>query len=104
MIKNDYIKIRRYEKTLNRFILISKNEFFSSEIIVKINEDEIIFTKPTIDYSGKLIKPTKTNKKGNWYSFSLYSEHIKEGKFLISEESNEDKIIIDYEYEYLQEE
>jgi hypothetical protein len=101
-MNDNYIKFKNAKQGVNRFIAHSSNPFFYSEIIVKINEDSIVFTKPTIDYSGKTIKPTKTNKKYKWVTFSLYAENMKEGKYIISEENNEDIIVIYFTDEQIQ--
>jgi hypothetical protein len=93
-MNDNYIKFKNAKQGVNHFTACSCNPFFYSEIIVKINEDSIVFTKPTIDYYGKTIKPTKTSKKYNWVTFKLYVENMKEGKYIISEENNEDIIVI----------
>jgi len=73
----------------------SKSNFFNSEIIYNVTDDEIIFEKPTLDYGKKTVTPQK--KKSGWWGFQIVAENISEGKYYFDEDSTEDQIIIYYE-------
>ena len=70
----------------------TKNSFFSEPVIVRLRENCIIFTKPTIDYQGKTHK--FTFDKISQYLRTQLKIDVKLGTYEFDEESNEDKMII----------
>ena len=81
----------------NRFVyLTTKNPFFKDKelYIYNVEDNCIVFTRPTIDYNGKTIKPTATNKKNkSWVSFGIKAD-IPTGKYEIDEDSDEDTVYL----------
>lgn len=73
-----------------RVQVASYNLFFKDSVICKVKHDHLEFTKPTIDYQGKVKTPNEVK--------SIFRFHIMEdlpgGHFSISDESDEDTIIV----------
>lgn len=68
----------------------SRLEFFKQEyLIMKQTETQLIFIRPSISYQGKVYKTQKGHT-------SQFQSNIPPGTYEIDEESNEDKIIINF--------
>lgn len=86
-----------YKGSRQREIKISsKSIFFKGELIIKIDENKIVFTKPSITYEGK--KHTLSSNKYGYYNTTIVSElPICTGKFEFDiEESDEDCRVVYY--------
>lgn len=80
----------------NRKHIRTKSNFFSEPIIIKITDEKIIFTKPSIDYAGKTISPTCD--KDGWFHFRINCElELKRLDFDV-DESNEDCMVVYYRF------
>lgn len=89
-----YILVCEHNSSKRYRQIISKSEFFNDELIIKIEENKIIFRKPSIDYNGKRHKLSKD--KGGFYHTSVTCE-LPLGKFVFDiEESNEDCRVVYY--------
>ena len=74
--------------------ITSNSKFFNDELIIKIENDKIIFRKPSIDYEGKRYKLAK-DKNGR-YQTAVVCE-LPLGKFEFDvEESDEDCRVVYY--------
>lgn len=73
--------------------LATKNDFFKTEVITKVFDDRIEFTHPSLNYRGRTIRPTVSTDA--WYRMEFFAP-VAEGKYLISEDSNEDLLIIEF--------
>lgn len=91
MIDNyEYITVRKSTNRYETIGITSKSEFFRTPLIITITEDKIIFEKPGIDHTGRIIKPTETHKGGGWYTTMLPGK-VPIGKHYFDEDdSNED--------------
>ena len=87
----------------SRYVLYSYSDFFKvgEDVIVKVKEDCIIFTKPTLSYVGKANKVSAPHYYNNKYygkslRFSSTTTIPVLDKNLIfdEEESNEDKVVV----------
>ena len=73
----------------------SKSNFFDGYLIIKDDGESLTFTKPTIDYNGKMYKP-KFYKNTQTYITAIVSE-MPLGKFdFDDEESTEDELVAYY--------
>ncbi len=80
---------------VNQVHISSKSNFFDGYLIIKDDGESLTFTKPTIDYNGKMYKP-KYYKKAKTYITAIVSE-IPLGKFdFDDEESTEDELVVYY--------
>ncbi len=80
----------------NQRTVSSKSIFFvtNEDIIVKLKDDKMIVTRPTIDYNGKTYKVTKISDSG-WNCFTFIGQDLPIGKFEFdTDESNEDMVVI----------
>ncbi|HDY67384.1 MAG TPA: hypothetical protein ENH85_06320 [Candidatus Scalindua sp.] len=87
---------------MNQFLFSTKNDFFKTkELVVKIDDESIVFRKPTIDWVGPTHKTTKYNKSyEEWRNLVLYDDRLITGKFEIDDEdSDEDQVVIYYREE-----
>lgn len=85
--------VRIYRQKGGTFILASNDRmFYQGDVIVKIFEDRLEITRPTIDYQGKSKTPFKIN--GQKMAIYITDPIMREGTFEIDEESDEDKLII----------
>ena len=91
---NDASKVKLGKK----FQISSKHPMFQNEYLrVKVCDDCITISVPTIDYNGKVHKTTFNNKPHNnfWKGFGITNDTLCEGKFEIDEEdSSEDELVI----------
>lgn len=72
--------------------ITTKSVFFRDELIVKVEQNKIVFRKPPISYVGKVLRPTFYKKTG-FFAFCVVAE-IPEGRYEFDEdESNEDRIV-----------
>lgn len=72
--------------------LYLRDKFFDDDLIVKEYHNKIVFTKPTIDYNGKTIHPSKAYST---YYYTQLAIGIDPGKYPIDpDESNEDVIVV----------
>ena len=79
----------------NQVRLCSNSCFFNDEIIVNIDDEKIVFTKPTIDYRGKLYKMTKIKNNGDFQA--TITTDIEFGTLEIEEDETDcDRITIYY--------
>jgi hypothetical protein len=88
------ISIYRGRDLLHRKIC-SKNKFFipDEDIIVKVDDEKILITRPSIDYRGRSHKP-KLIASG-WIIFSIVADIPLISNLPINlEESNEDQLVI----------
>lgn len=100
-IKNNSVKtdvsgsIFVYKHTSQRQRHIKSNSnFFKDELIIKIDDEKIIFRKPSIDYEGKRYKLTEDNAE--YYHTAVVCE-IPLGKFEFDlDESDEDCRVVYY--------
>ncbi len=83
---------------INHFFISSNHDFFKAEyVIVKVEYERLIFTIPTIDYNGKMLKSNIHFNDDRWRHFTVVSELLITGKFYIDEEeSDEDKLVVYY--------
>jgi len=90
------VYIARHSRA-GHFNLQSKEPFFSKEFCVKIHSDKIVFSRPGIDFNGKIHNP-RLNKKTGYYITSVAAVYdLPIGVFdFDSEESNEDFIVVYY--------
>ncbi len=75
----------------------SKSKFFKLDeyIIVKVYDDKIVISKPTIDYGGKCIKVSSQRNGTDWLQFDITGHDLPLGKLEFDpEESNEDTAVI----------
>lgn len=73
----------RYKKTL-----IITDDFFDSDVIVKVSDDKIVFSKPTLNFKGQTRIPT--SMKNGKFKLNVVCE-IPEGIYEFDkEESNDD--------------
>jgi len=80
---------------INQVHISSKSNFFDGYLIIKDDGESLTFTKPTIDYNGKMYKP-KFYKKAQNYITAIVSE-MPLGKFdFDDEESTEDELVVYY--------
>jgi hypothetical protein len=80
---------------INQVHISSKSNFFDGYLIIKDNGESLTFTKPTLDYNGRMYKP-KFYKKTQTYVTAIVSE-MPLGKFYFDdEESTEDKLVVYY--------
>ena len=100
-IKNNSVKadfsgsilVNRHTSERQRQITSNSN-FFNDELIIKIENDKIIFRKPSIDYEGKRYKLSK-DKKGSYHTAVVCE--LPEGKFEFdADESDEDCRVVYY--------
>ncbi len=85
-----YITINKGPYSHSRFISCG-SDFFNGNIRCVNLHDKIMFSRPSLDYSGKQYKPTKGKYK---YMFGVAFE-LPLGSFKIDEEeSNEDCIVV----------
>lgn len=61
---DNYIVLGKGNRSTN-VCVNCKGDFFSSSVIVKLNNDRLTIERATPLYSGKTLKPTY--KKSNWY-------------------------------------
>lgn len=89
-----YINIQKASKHYQRQIQ-SNSKFFNDDVLVKVDEETIRFTKPNLDYRGKTHKPKPL--KSGWYTFLIVAELpiIKNLNFDV-EESTEDELVVYY--------
>jgi len=80
--------------SINQVHISSKSNFFDGYLIIKDDGESLTFTKPTIDYNGKMYKPT-FYKKAKTYITAIVSE-MPLGKFDFDEESTEDELVAYY--------
>lgn len=101
-MKNQVTIYRRYKNRNGCFILNTSSNFFKKgeELIIKVTENHIKITKPTLSYIGKtnLVNGCgRTWKNGKQISFVSNVEiPINKRYFIDEEESNEDVIIIPF--------
>lgn len=75
--------------------IASNSNFFNDELIIKIENDKIIFRKPSIDYEGKRHRMS-LDKKTGYYHTAVVCE-LPEGKFEFdADESDEDCRVVYY--------
>lgn len=82
---------------LNQRQIQSNSSFFTAneDIIVRVDNERIYFSKPTIDYNGKTIKP-KAIKSG-WVNFHIVADlPITKKLEFDGEESTEDELVVYY--------
>ena len=79
-------------KNHNTINVYTNIDFFSTEVILTVHEDCIVFTKPTIDYRGET---RSLHKIGNGYSTSVPNK-MPVNEYEFDEDSTEDEIIIYY--------
>lgn len=95
MMNTNYNYITVGFKTTTQRSITSKHPFFRGELIVKIDDEKITFTKPDLSYMGKTYKPF-ANKKTGFLNTAIMCD-IPLGKYEFDkEESNEDKIVVYY--------
>lgn len=90
------ISIMKGTRENQRAILSNSNFFIPDEdIIVKVDHEKIIFTKPGIDYKGKTHKPKLIRSR--WIIFQIVANLpiVKNLEFDL-DESNIDKRIVYY--------
>jgi len=75
-------------------VLSTKSDFFKEPVIINLKDGCLEFTKPSLDYRGKLFS-FNSSKKDEWYRNSLSSFDMPLGKFYFDEdESNEDIVVV----------
>jgi hypothetical protein len=73
----------------------TKSNFFGEPIIIKITDEKIIFTKPTLDFKGKTISPNCD--ESGWFYFRIDCEYLEPKKFDFDlEESDIDCRVVYY--------
>lgn len=84
-----------FKATRVNFVSITtKIDWFNTpSIIVRDDGIKLTFKKPTIDYGGRTTSPNLTNS--GWITFVIKSD-IPINRYKISDESDEDSIIIYY--------
>jgi len=77
-----------------KIISVKTNNFFKKDenIIYKVYDDRIEFTKPFLDYNSKTVKISLIHS--GWLVFNITCEKLSDGTHEISDESNEDKVIV----------
>lgn len=92
------IGISKNDSLSNSYKISSSNDMFKNEyLVVKIHNDYISISVPSIDYQGKSYSTSWTNKytKTNNRGLGISSSIDIRGSYLIDEEeSTEDEIII----------
>jgi|TARA_R110002020_G_C16261789_1_gene770525 hypothetical protein len=94
-LEQNRVTITRVKSKADIYTVASSNDMFTEKyIIVKVYEDSIEFSLPSIDYQGKSYSLNK-NPKRKSCNFTLKTTINIEGSFLIDEEeSTEDELII----------
>jgi len=94
------VGITRNDSRANCYKISSSNEMFENEyLIVKIHEDYISISVPSIDYQGKSYSTSRSNKNRCNDNRGLGISSIIDiaGSYLIDEEySTEDELIINF--------
>ena len=75
----------------------SNSEFFANNktLVVKINEECLTLSVPTLDFSGKTSSISKVGGTKEWYNFSLMIDVPTGTHFEFDEEeSNEDRVVV----------
>jgi hypothetical protein len=96
---SNWVKFYKREKTNRLFYLCSSNKFFKigEEIITKVTQDCIRFTKPSLNYIGKTnivtIQPLwkETHKLGFVSNVEI---PLNQKLYIDEEESNEDRVVV----------
>lgn len=91
----NYIQIYTAYNGKHRRIMVHPPFFAGNEhYILKNINGGLQFTRPTIDYNGKVLKATLQPPHNNQFAFQVSADYPM-GKFIIDEhESNEDKIVV----------
>ena len=96
----NHINICQDKQKTNKFILSTKNDFFKNkELVVKIDDESIVFKIPTLDWVGRIHRTVKHNNGRGWRNLCLCDERLITGRFEIDEDSNEDQLVIYYREE-----
>ena len=83
-----------YKHTHERQMHISsKSDFFNEEVIIKIENDKIIFRKPSIGYNGKSRKFSR--HKSGYYHTAIVCE-LPIGKYEFDEDESDEDCMVAY--------
>ena len=89
----DYIIICKWKESDSGKRITARSEFFKDDVIIKIENNKILFQKPTIDYRLKTHKFYR-DKKGFYHTTKHNVQTLPIGKYYIEEEeSNEDCLV-----------
>ncbi len=94
-LEENQISIRETKHDTRRIATI--NPFFKESIVINIETTKVIFSKPMLDYTGKIVKfsPYSTHPT---YICHINSNRLEKGVYVIDEEeSNEDQVVIYFE-------
>jgi hypothetical protein len=94
---DNIIKFKQYKgKRIGVFDVVTKYPFFSNEFIrIESTSEYVLFQVASMDYRGKTHSPYHERTRSTvWYSFGMMNDYLTEGSYLVSEESNEDEVIV----------
>lgn len=84
-----------YRVNSRQMRLSSNSKFFNDEIIIKIDGEKIVFTKPNIDYNGKRYK-MHHNKNTGYFETTILTDIEFENFEVEEDETDCDRITIYY--------
>jgi hypothetical protein len=91
---NKYVSISKSKKRINAYHLSSTNDILKNDIVIEVDKYCINIKAAIID-DVKRYRPAFVDKYSR--NFTFYTEYeIPPKRYLISEDSTEDEIIIDY--------
>jgi hypothetical protein len=95
MNDQSYITVNKCGVSGRKRRLATLSPFFIGEVIYRVTDDQIIFTKPGLGYRGNTIK-TRVTKIDKWCRFEITAD-IEPGQYVFDAESDEDTKIINLE-------